>query len=151
MRLLVDRHGTYLYGLARTLTRSETEADDAVQETLLALLNVKFDGRSSVRTLMVSILVRQAALLRRKRKGWLRIVSDPVDHPASGNEQASVDAKLDLATLLDKLSHEHREVIVMRELEGMSYEQMADSLKVPRGTIESRLHRAREQLRALWR
>lgn len=151
MRLLVDRHGAYLYAIARTLTRSDTEAEDAVQETLLALLDVKFDQRSSVRTLMVSILVRQAALLRRKRRGWLRIVREPADQPVRGDPQSAIDAKLDLANLLEKLSPEHREVIVMRELEGMTYEQMSESLHVPRGTIESRLHRAREQLRTLWR
>jgi RNA polymerase sigma-70 factor (ECF subfamily) len=45
------------------------------------------------------------------------------------------------------LSPEHREVIVLRELQGMSYEEMAETLGVPRGTVESRLHRARRELK----
>jgi RNA polymerase sigma-70 factor (ECF subfamily) len=57
------------------------------------------------------------------------------------------DAKLDLSVMLARLSPEHREVIVLRELEGMTYEQIAAALGVPRGTVESRLHRAREELR----
>jgi RNA polymerase sigma-70 factor (ECF subfamily) len=54
---------------------------------------------------------------------------------------------MDLAVMLEQLSPEHREVIVLRELEGMTYEQIAATLEVPRGTVESRLHRAREDLR----
>lgn len=150
MRVLLERHGAYLYGLARVFTRSESEADDAVQETLIAVLRARFDGRSSVRTFLVSILVRQAAILRRKRRGWLRIVPETDDHADFADPQRAVDAKLDLAGLLEKLSPEHREVIVMRELESMSYDEMSRALGVPRGTIESRLHRAREQLRQLW-
>ena len=150
MRMLIERHGAYLYGLARTFTRSESEAEDAVQETLVALLKARFDGRSSVRTFLVSILLRQAAMLRRKRRGWLRIVPQTDDSAAVNDPQHAVDARLDLATLLEKLSPEHREVIVMRELESMSYDEMSQALGVPRGTIESRLHRAREQLKLLW-
>ena len=54
---------------------------------------------------------------------------------------------MDLAAMLETLSDEHRQVIVLRELEGLSYEEMARTLHVPRGTVESRLHRAREELR----
>jgi RNA polymerase sigma-70 factor (ECF subfamily) len=57
------------------------------------------------------------------------------------------DAKMDLSVMLQTLSPEHRQVIVLRELQQMSYEEMADALGVPRGTVESRLHRAREELR----
>ncbi len=56
-------------------------------------------------------------------------------------------AKLDLHAALAELSPEHRQVLVLRELDGMGYEQMAVALGVPRGTVESRLHRARAELR----
>jgi RNA polymerase sigma-70 factor (ECF subfamily) len=150
MRVLIDRHGQYLYGVARVLTRSETEAEDAVQETLMASMSARFEGRSSVRTFLVSILVRQAAQLRRKRRGWLRIVPDVPEARSTRDASLASDAKLDLAILLEKLSPEHREVLVMRELEQMTYEQIAHAIGVPRGTVESRLFRAREQLRELW-
>lgn len=149
MRLLLERHGAYLQGLARSLTRSEAEADDAVQETLLALLGARFDGRSSVRTFMVSILIRRAAVLRRKRRGWLKIVSEVEETPHPESGVRAVDARLDLTTILQKLAPEYREVIVMRELESMSYDEMAKVLGVPKGTVESRLHRAREQLKQI--
>lgn len=149
-RMLIDRHGRYLFGLARTLTRNLVEAEDVVQETLLALLTARFRGGSSARTFIISILVRQAALARRKSRGWLRFVARPDDRASSGSDQASADAKLDLAVLLERLSDEHREVIVMRELQAMSYDEIAAVLDVPRGTVESRLHRAREHLRTIW-
>jgi RNA polymerase sigma-70 factor (ECF subfamily) len=85
------------------------------------------------------------------RRSWFRKRSH--DRPmesasdAAANDTGGAEAKLDLTTMLATLSVEHRAVIVLRELEGMSYEEMAAALGVPRGTVESRLHRAREELR----
>ena len=145
---IVRSHGRYLFGVARTLTRDLAEAEDAVQETWAWLLRAKFRGESSLRTFLVSLTVRQCALIRRKRRGWLRSVRPP--EAAHAGDENQVDAKLDLARLLEKLSTEHREVLVMRELQQMTYEDMARVLALPRGTIESRLHRARIQLKELW-
>jgi RNA polymerase sigma-70 factor (ECF subfamily) len=149
-REVVGQYGPYLYGIARTLCRDSGEAEDAVQETLTALLGFRPRGEASLKTVLVSILVRQAALLRRKRRGWLRLVrtddaSDRIDPPAAADE--SSDAKMDLPALLSGLATEFREVVILRELQGMTYDEIAGVLKVPRGTVESRLHRAREQLR----
>lgn len=148
MRELLRQHGDYLFGVARTLTNAPADAEDAVQETLAALLTTKFRGESSLRTFLVSIVVRQAALIRRKTRPTLRLAGE--DPPAVDNEQSAVDAKADLAGLLERLSPEHRAVLVLRELQGQGYEEMAYTLGVPRGTVESRLHRAREQLRKMW-
>jgi RNA polymerase sigma-70 factor (ECF subfamily) len=52
---------------------------------------------------------------------------------------------------LGRLSHEHRDVLVLKDIEGMKYEEIADILGVPVGTIRSRLHRARLELRELLR
>ena len=152
-REIVRLQGNYLYGIAWTLTGSVAEAEDAVQETLTALLSAKFRGEASLKTFLVSILVRQAALIRRKRRGWLRLATESVEDRTEEavSDQQAIDAKLDLAGLLERLSPEHREVLVMRELQGMSYDEIAKVLSVPRGTIESRLHRAREKLAMLWK
>jgi RNA polymerase sigma-70 factor (ECF subfamily) len=100
----------------------------------------------------VQILVRQAAMLRRRRKhpavaGRIEL-SDQVSATSSQpSAQGGTEARLDLASMLETLSPEHRQVIVLREVEGLSYEEMAATLGVPRGTVESRLHRARAELR----
>ena len=147
-RSLVDRHSRYLHGVAHALVGNAADAEDIVQETYVAVLNSHFRGEASVRTWLVKILVRRAGMLRRSR--WhknrhMTIDEAPPEQVRSGT--SGVEAKLDLTAMLNVLSPEHRAVIVLRELEHMSYEEMATALDVPRGTVESRLHRAREELR----
>ena len=143
---LIGRHGTYLYGIARSLCGNEHDAEDLVQETFVATLTARFRGESSVRTWLVAILARRAAMLRRSMSRQpLRM--DSTGDVAKAPEPLASDAKVDLAVMLKALSPEHREIIVLRELQQMSYEEIALVLSIPRGTVESRLHRAREQLR----
>jgi RNA polymerase sigma-70 factor (ECF subfamily) len=153
-RTLLDRHASYLYGIARALTGNAADADDLVQDAFVATLTSHFRGESSVRTWLVKILVRRSAMLRRTRSRRilpLRMSSGQEEAPGAAKPTsggpAAVDARIDLAAMLEKLSPDHRRVIVLRELEGLSYEEIADVLGVPRGTVESRLHRAREELR----
>ncbi|HVT90919.1 MAG TPA: RNA polymerase sigma factor [Tepidisphaeraceae bacterium] len=146
---LVNRHGRYLYGIARGLTgNNAADAEDLVQETLIGVLNSRFRGESAVRTWLVSILVRRAAMLRRSRKRQAGWIENPAAEPAVRQQATGQsEARLDLAMMLEALSPEHRQIIILRELEQMSYEEMAKELGVPRGTVESRLFRAREELR----
>jgi RNA polymerase sigma-70 factor (ECF subfamily) len=153
-RELVDRHARYLFGVAHALTRNSADAEDVVQEAFLGAFKTQFRGESSLRTWLVRILMRRAGMLRRSRFRESRDV--PLEamsqdlaaaETSAPREGAGADARLDLATMLEALSPEHRQVIILRELQQMSYEQMAQTLSVPRGTIESRLHRAREELR----
>jgi len=153
-RVLVERHGRYLFGIAYALTGNRADAEDLVQETFAGVLKGGFRGAASVRTWLVAILVRRVGMLRRwrGRKGRDRSLNGEggaaaakiVASPGMGG----AEARLDLATMLATLSPEHRAVIVLRELEGLTYEEMAAVLGVPRGTVESRLHRAREALRS---
>ena len=147
-RLLVDRHARYLTGIAFTLTGNAADAEDLVQETFAAVLTSRFRGEAAARTWLVNILVRRAAMLRRSRK---RERGTPLGgpEPSAGPEVTGTDAKLDLARMLERLSPDQRQVIVLRELQGLSYEKMAEVLRVPRGTVESRLHRARAALKEL--
>jgi RNA polymerase sigma-70 factor (ECF subfamily) len=148
-RELVNRHGRYLYGVAYSLSGNLADAEDLVQETLIGALSSRFRGESAVKTWLVAILVRQAAMLRRKKRPT-EPLTGATDHGERGGEGAS-EARLDLAVMLQSLSPEHRQVIILRELEGMSYDEMAKTLGVPRGTVESRLFRAREDLRKKFR
>jgi RNA polymerase sigma-70 factor (ECF subfamily) len=160
-RALLNRHARYLYGIAHSLTGNSADAEDIVQETLVGAITGHFRGESSVRTWLVRILVNRAAMLRRsaiRKSGTVPLNENELESktaasagsPASAGA-SSIDAKADLTTMLKTLSPEHREVIVLRELQGLSYEEMAGALGVPRGTVESRLHRAREELRKRFR
>ncbi len=158
-RALVDRHAAGLFSLAVTLVGSATDAEDVVQETLAGAFRGlgRFEGRSSVKTWLTGILVRQAAMHRR-RAGRREARAVPLDAAAtapptgpkgtrmgrSGTEAAEV--RIDVMAAIGSLSAEHREVIVLREFQGLSYDEMAEALDVPRGTVESRLFRARRRL-----
>ena len=167
---LVDRHAQSLFRLALSLTPSRADAEDLCQETFAgAFAGLKrFNGQSSVRTWLTSILMRQAAKAwhqsRHTRKtvslqgAGEGLVSDGAAGTASGSnwggsgpivppEQAAVDRKIDLDHLLGRLDPPFREILLLREMQQMSYEEIATSLGIPRGTVESRLHRARAELK----
>jgi RNA polymerase sigma-70 factor (ECF subfamily) len=153
-REIVDLHSHGLHRLAFSLVGSAEDAEDVVQETFAGAFRAlrDFEGRAALKTWLVRILVRQAARRQRTRA---RKRTQPLDSVADASGRAAavrppgetLDARLDVLWALDGLSPEHREVIVLREIEGMSYQEMADALDVARGTIESRLHRARQALR----
>jgi len=151
-RAIVDRHGRYLTGVAIALCGgNRADAEDLVQETFVAAITSRFRGESAVRTWLVQILVRRSAMLRRSRKREHgQPVADDEAKRSTRSKVAETDAKLDLAQMLEGLTPDQRQVIVLRELEGLSYEEMAAALHVPRGTVESRLHRARAALKQLF-
>jgi RNA polymerase sigma-70 factor (ECF subfamily) len=160
---IVDRYAQRLFGLAYSLLGSAADAEDAVQETLAGAYRglPRFEERAALWTWLARILVRQAAKQRRGNRGRTLlsidsgaaqeeqpIVGDARLHASSPSPAAlGVDVRLDLAEAIKTLSEDHRQVIVLREIEQMSYDEIASVLAVPRGTDESRLHRARAELK----
>ncbi len=147
---LVDRHGAALYGLACRLVGNPADAEDVMQEMLAGAFRGlgAFRQQSSVKTWLTRILVRQAARHQRDAARYRLKLHDRA--PAARlSEQKRADVRMDLDEAIAALSHEHREVIVLRELQGLSYEQIASVLNLPPGTVESRLFRARRELREL--
>ena len=147
---IMRRHNRLLFRAARGVVSDDAEAQDVVQETWAAAFRglQAFRRQASVKTWLTQILVRQAAWHYRKanRAHLLRQASEPVRVlPA----QQRAEMRLDLGEAILALGPEHREVIVLRELQGLSYEEIASTLGVPRGTVESRLFRARRQLQDL--
>jgi RNA polymerase sigma-70 factor, ECF subfamily len=143
---LIDRHARPLFALAYSLCPSAADAEDVVQETWVGAFRGlrQFEARSSVKTWLVRILVRQAALQRRKAgRRQLSPLDAAEDVPAP---QASAEARMDVSAAIRALNPEHREVILLREIQGLAYGEMAEVLEVPRGTVESRLFRARREL-----
>jgi RNA polymerase sigma-70 factor (ECF subfamily) len=166
---LVDRHAAMLFRVAQSLTRNRADAEDLLQETFVGAYRglSSFAGRSSVKTWLVQILTRQAA------KAWHRSrhhrSARSIDAAAAGDDgnsgdagvrgyagdralssespAAAVDRRLDVAAVLKQISAPHREILVLREIRGLSYEEIAQVLEVPRGTVESRLSRARAEFR----
>ncbi len=154
---LVNRHAKGLFGLAFSLVGNAADAEDVLQETFLGAFRGlrAFRGRSSVKTWLSRIVVRQAARCRRSRRIHKMVSIDSLSDASRSvlrtaeiaSPTGGLDIRMDVLAMLETLSPEHREVIVLRELQGMSYEEMAEVLGVPRGTVESRLFRARRTLR----
>lgn len=156
-RELVNRHADSLYGLACSVMGNAADAEDVLQEALLGAFRRlgAFEGRSSVKTWLVRILLNHASKFRRSRRVRRaaplpdQVGPDDSDSggPQTGSPAAIVEGRLDLDVMLQTLSEEHRQVIVLREMQQMSYDEIAQALQIPRGTVESRLHRARQELK----
>ncbi len=159
---LVRRYEDRLFnGVVRVVDNSE-DAADVVQDAFLNAyqsLN-SFKGDSEFFTWLYRIAFNAAISLRRKRKAIVSLngstddkgVTEPVDpseygHPGTALERTEEDGQLMAA--LARLSPEHRVVLVLKDLEGQKYEEIAEVLDVPIGTVRSRLHRARMELREL--
>ncbi|HXE51699.1 MAG TPA: sigma-70 family RNA polymerase sigma factor [Tepidisphaeraceae bacterium] len=154
---MIGRHAPDLLRAARGLCRSGGDAEDLVQETLIEAYKGigKFDGRASLRTWMSRILLRRAGRMWRKRYrrgGDVTLesameASRPDEALVVAGQMREVEHRVDLAGILETLAPEHREVLVLREIQGLAYGEIAQMLRVPQGTVESRLHRARSALR----
>lgn len=141
--------------LARYLTRSEHDAQDVVQDACLRALRY-FDGYrgdpgSSARAWLLAIVRNTAYTWRRRRRADARPTEfDDSEHSQSMMEDQQEDLPLDgqetLARALGRLPPELREVIVLRELEGLAYREIGEVAGVPIGAVMSRLSRARTRL-----
>ena len=143
------------YNLARWLLRDENEAADAVQEACLRALRFIGGFRGGDGRSWLLAIVRNTCYSRLKRSRVRENETefdDEIHSPESetANPEVLLERSRDserLRDALERLPEEFREVIVMRELEGMGYKEIAEVAGVPIGTVMSRLARARERLR----
>ncbi len=154
---MVLPHLDAAYNLARWLTRSDHDAEDIVQEACLRAFRFfgGFRGRDGRAWLLAIVRNTFFTWLQHKRTSEPttnlddeaeRIQSDGPDPETILVQNA--DAEMVLQAL-DQLPLEFREVLVLRELEGFSYKEIADITDVPLGTVMSRLARARERLQQI--
>jgi RNA polymerase sigma-70 factor (ECF subfamily) len=144
------------YNLARWLTRDEHAAEDVVQEAFCraARYFAGFRGGDG-RTWLLAVVRRSAYDWLQKQQTWKAVAFDEEAHGTgddSLNPEYLAVRRADRERLLDaieELPPEFREVVVLRELEELSYQQIAAVADVPVGTVMSRLSRARKQLQRL--
>ena len=142
------------YNLARWLTRNEHDAEDVAQDAVLRAFKF-FDGfrGGNSRAWLLSI-VRNTAYtwLQKNRKHEIAAVFSEEKHDVedlASNPEVLLLKTADhqeIMRAVEQLPVEFREVIILRELEGMSYKEIAEMSDVPLGTVMSRLARARKQL-----
>jgi RNA polymerase sigma-70 factor, ECF subfamily len=146
-------HMRAAYNLARWLVRNDHDAEDIVQESFLKAYKAQDNFRGGeARTWMLSI-VRNTAMdyLRRNKAGAAASLEDqlhePEDHAPDPERSLLDQSRRDqVRGAIAKLAEEFREVVVLREIEGLSYKEIAGVLGIPMGTVMSRLSRARNLL-----
>jgi RNA polymerase sigma-70 factor (ECF subfamily) len=161
---LVCRYQERLFNTLFRLLGSAEDAQDVVQEAFLNAYQSldSFKGDSQFYTWLYRIAFNSAVSLKRKQRVALSLHNaragggevEPPDRseytqPDHALTQAEEERRVQHA--LSRLSPEHRAVLILKDMEGQKYETMAEVLQVPIGTIRSRLHRARLELRELLR
>jgi len=155
-------YGSKIYGLALRCGLAPKEAEDGVQEVFLKVQRriSTFRGEAALSTWMYQVALNTLRDYRRKvvrqtRSTPMSLISDqPADPTFAGacatpDEEASISERRQIVRdALDNLPPKFREVLILRELESMSYRDVARVLNVKQGTVESRIFRARERLAA---
>jgi len=149
------------YRFARWLARSPADADDLVQEAMLRAFR-GFNGLrgGDVKAWLFAIVrnCHLTGIAQGERRGFVPLPEegdlqhDALVCPAPGPESASMrrDEERSLARLLEDLPADHREVLILREIEELDYREIAAVTQVPIGTVMSRLARARAALKTRW-
>lgn len=150
-RQLYERYHRTVYRLAVRLVGSQ-EAPDLVQEIFLRVFAGlgSFRGRSEFSTWLYRVAVNECLRHRRTCKTSLEPLADEPIDTAAGPDRRVEQADL-LERALERLDDPLRVVFLLREAEGLSYQQIAAALEIPPGTVASQLNRARVELRAFLR
>ncbi len=157
---LVERYQRYVYRLAYTLTGNAADADDLAQDAFINILKGigNFKGRSSLTSWIYVVVLN--TFRDSKRKASRRPTTSLEDQPGGPEaqptsaiwEQGDTLLRKELADVLQKalvnVPEDFRAVVVLYDILGYSYEEIAQMLDLPMGTVKSRLHRGRAQMRA---
>jgi RNA polymerase sigma-70 factor (ECF subfamily) len=143
------------YNLARWLTRDDHDAEDLVQAAYLRALKFfgGFHGANSRAWLLTIVRNTCYTWLEQKRARGTATAFDEEIHGVGSDAIAAErqlvreDQKQSVRRAVEELPMELREVVVLREMEGLSYKEIASIAEIPLGTVMSRLARARERLR----
>ena len=161
---LVNLYGKKVYNTACRICKNEADAEDVAQEVFLKVYRAlpNFKGESSFSTFLYRVTVnacldfvrrsgRAAAesLVRQDADGeeYEYLPADAEQTPERQSERAELRETLRRSIL--RLSDEHRAVILLRDVNGLSYEEIAAVLSCSVGTVKSRINRAREKLREI--
>jgi RNA polymerase sigma-70 factor (ECF subfamily) len=155
---LVGRYRGRVYNLVRALTGGDNEAEDLVQDVFIRAYRAigRFRGDSAFRSWLyrIAINVVHTHLDRRRVRDAVLVAPSRAGEP---EDEVANDVDLEQTLLrrqvidraLAALPEELRVLVVLRDVQGLKYEEIAEVVKTPRGTVESRLFRARQRLRPM--
>ena len=158
---LAERHRGAIYGLAYRLTGNRDDAEDLVQDTLIEAFRAfaRFTAGTRFDRWVCQIMTRNFIDSRRRSRVRRCVPLDDVSNgmglsDRAADPQAIVESRAREARLqeaLNQIPPEFRAAVMLCDGQGFSYEEASRALRCPVGTVRSRLHRAREQLRQLLR
>ena len=162
----LEKHSALVYNLSLRLVGNVADAEDLAQDALLRALKALpgFRGDSSPSTWVYRITVNtwKNRVRSEKRRGFWKTVSLNLfsgedeteqeerfksDEPAPDAGLETQEKEVVVQKALLELDEESRAVVVLREIKGLSYHEIAQALDIPEGTVKSRLSRAREELK----
>lgn len=157
---IYSRFGTMVYSLALRMTGKPEDAADLCQDIFLKIYRHlgSFRGRSSLRTWVYRVAMNCCHSRFRRQRSWRsRLLADSVevlqrvaDESRSPEEEAVAQSTVQLVSdALTRLPGVYRQAVVLRDIEGLSYEEIAEVLGIRVGTVRSRIARGRDRLRAL--
>ncbi len=159
---LVRRYQDRLYHSVLRVVDGPEDAADVVQESFINAFQslASFKGDSEFFTWLFRIAFNAAISNRRKKRSAIsleagrngEVIVDPMDESVGVQPGERIERQEDEVILhraLLQLSDDHRTVVVLKDLDGMKYEEIADTLQVAIGTVRSRLNRARLELRQI--
>lgn len=160
---LVAKYRQRVWRLAFNVLRDREDAWDVAQEAFVRAYQAlpSFRGQAAFYTWLFRIAMNVAADRARQRAArgrafgterveeeeWERTMADPAETPEE--RAARAEERVRIQRALDALPGHHRTIIMLSDLEGLSYREIADVLGIPMGTVMSRLHNARKRLRGL--
>ena len=163
---IVLRYQDRVYGLCYRWLGDAPTAEDTAQDVFLALFRslggFRGDARLSTWIFKVTLNHCKNRRLHRSRRGWGRTESlgpRPEDEgperqiadegPLADHGTDTREARAIVSAALERLDEDHKQILLLRDVEDLSYEEIADILELPRGTVKSRIHRARAELAAV--
>lgn len=153
---LLRPHVELMYRMAYRWTQSQTEAEDLVQDILtrIATRMDEMEQVDSLRPWLLRVLYNRFVDIYRRNR------NSPVEENRGEDDASPVDYAIDhrddiarsdnqrvLLEALEQLEHEHRDVVLLHDMEGYTALEVADIMQISVGTVKSRLHRARARLR----
>jgi len=161
-RVLVERYQGRVFRLALRVMRDEEQARDVSQEAFLKVYRSidRFEGRSSFYTWLYRLVMNLCLDMKRRDKTSRHVewneevaldtegeVSGPAPPAAPGISLERAELRESMRKAIDGLPDDARRTFLLREVDGLSYAEIARALEIPKGTVMSRLHYARRRLR----
>ncbi|QAT42891.1 RNA polymerase sigma factor [Aminipila luticellarii] len=153
------------YNIALRYVKDENDAMDVLQESFIKIFRhlKNFNEESKFETWVYRIVVNACYdFLRKKKKKYREVSMESEDHPAGAEldipdgapppEEMMLNREESayILTCLDKIPEEHKKIIILRDITGLSYEQISEILECSIGTVKSRISRARKNLKEIY-